>query len=66
MKTPINEKIAVTYLSEEGVKEYVVTHHPLKGKYTLYRIVNNTLQRMKIADTPIEFDELVEEDRSEI
>lgn len=64
MRIPTNEKIAVTYFSEEGVKEYVITHHSLKDKYTLYKRINDTLQKMKTADTPIEFDELVEKDRS--
>lgn len=63
MKIPVNEKIVVTYLNE-GVKEYIITHHTLRGKYTLYKIIDDTLQKMKTADTPIEFDELVEKDRS--
>ena len=60
----MNEKVAVTYLNEEGVGEYIITHHPLKGKYTLYKIMHDKLQKIKIADTPVEFDELVRKDRS--
>lgn len=65
MNIPINEKVVVTYL-EEGVKDYLVTYHPLRGKYTLHKIIGDKLQKMKTANTPVEFDELVEEDRSEI
>ena len=62
MKIPPSEKITETYLNE-GVKEYIVTHHPLKGKYTLHKIVDDKLQKIKTADTPAEFGELVKKDR---
>ena len=65
MKIPNNEQIVVNYVWE-GVKDYIVTYHPLKCKYTLYRITKNDYQRMKVADTPTEFDDIVEADRSEI
>jgi hypothetical protein len=65
MKIPSNEQIVINYVYE-GVKDYIATYHPLRCKYTLYRIIGNDYQRMKIADTPIEFDEIIDEDRSEI
>jgi hypothetical protein len=65
MKIPNNEQIVVNYVYE-GVKDYVVTYHPLRGKYILYRIIKNDYQKMKVADTPIEFDNIVEKDRDEI
>jgi hypothetical protein len=65
MKIPSSEKIAVTYVFE-GVEEYVVTHNALRGKYMLYKIIDGDYQKLKIADTPIEFDKIVEEDWSEI
>ena len=63
MKIPSNEKIVVTYIYGD-VKDYIATYHPLKGKYTLYKITDGDYQRIKIADTPIEFDKIIEKDRS--
>lgn len=63
MRIPANEKLVVTY-TYEGIKEYVVTHNVLRGKFILYKIIDGDYQRLKIADTPVEFDELVEKDRS--
>ena len=62
MKIPSSEKITETYLNE-GVKEYIVTYHPLKGKYTLHKIVDDKLQKIKTADTPAGFGELAKKDR---
>lgn len=64
MKIPANETIAVTYLSDNGVKEYIITHHYIKDKYTLHKIIDDKLYKMKTSDTPIEFDDIVEKDRS--
>lgn len=63
MRIPANEKLVVTY-ANEGIKEYVVTYNVLRDKFTLYKIIDGDYQRMKVATTPIEFDELVEKDRS--
>ena len=63
MKIPSNEKIVVNYVYE-GIKDFIATYHPLKGKYTLYKIIDGDYQRIKIADTPIGFDEIIEKDRS--
>ena len=62
MKIPTNEEIVVTY-TFEGIKEYVVTHNALKGKFTLYRIMDNDYEKLKVATSPLEFDEIVKEDR---
>ena len=62
MRIPTNEKIAVTYISE-GIKEYVVTHNALRGKFMLYKIIDGDYQKLKISDTPVEFDEIIEKDR---
>ena len=63
MKIPASEKIAVTYIFE-GVDEYIITHNAIKGKFTLYKIMKDDYQKIKMADTPIEFDEVVKKDRS--
>ena len=62
MKIPTSEKIVVTY-TFEGVKEYIVTHNALKGKFTLYKIANNDYQKIKMDASPLEFDEIVKKDR---
>lgn len=63
MKIPTNEKIAVTYIFE-GIKEYIITRNTYNGKFMLYRIVDGDYQKLKTADTPVEFDKIVEKDRS--
>ena len=64
MKIPNTEKIVVSYVCGD-VKDYIATYHPLKGKYTLYKIIDGDYQKIKISDTPIEFDDIIEKDRSE-
>ena len=63
MKIPSNEKLSVNYCDGD-VKDYISTYHPLKCKYTLYKIIDGDYQRIKIADTPIEFDDIIKKDRS--
>ena len=62
MKIPNSEKIVVSYFCED-VKDYIATYHPLKCKYTLYKITDGDYQRIKISDTPIEFDDIIKKDR---
>ena len=62
MKISKQEKIVLTYVFE-GIKCYTVARNIL-GKYTLYKIVDDDYQKLKTADTPMEFDEIVEQDRS--
>jgi hypothetical protein len=62
MKIPSNEKIVVNYVCE-GVKDYVATYHPLKCKYTLYKIMNEDYLKLKVAETPIDFDDIIEKER---
>lgn len=64
MKIPSQEKIVLTYVFED-IKCYVVTRSIL-GKYALYKIVGDDYQKLKTANTPLEFDDIVEEDWSEI
>lgn len=62
MKISNNEKIVVSYVFE-GVKYYVITQNALKGKFTLYKIVNNDYQKIITADSPASFNEAVKKDR---
>lgn len=63
MKIPASERIVVTY-TFEGIKEFIVTHNALKGKFTLYKIIDNDYQKLKTTTSPLEFDEIVKKDRS--
>ena len=63
MKIPKQEKILQTYIFE-GVKCYTITRNML-GRYILYKIVNDDYQKLKTADTPIKFEEIIEKDRGE-
>ena len=58
MKIPNNEKIVMSYVFE-GVKCYLVTQNALKGKFTLYKIINGDYQKTMTANSPLEFDETV-------
>lgn len=62
MKIPKQEEIVMTYVFN-GVDCYVVTRNLIK-KYTLYKIIGDDYQKLKTADSPIEFDKIVEKDRS--
>ena len=64
MKIPSGEKIVVSYVFE-GVKCYAVTQNALKGKFTLYKIINNDYQKMTTADSPADLNEMVKKDRGE-
>lgn len=62
MKISKNEKIVLTYVFEE-VECYTVTQSTL-GKYTLYKIIDGDYQKMRTSESPLEFDKVVEKDRS--
>lgn len=63
MKIPNNEKTMVSYIFE-GAKCYIITQNTINGKFTLYKIIDNDYQKLKTAESPIEFDEIVKKDRS--
>jgi hypothetical protein len=63
MKIPSSEQIVLTYVFE-GVECYTVTRN-IAGKYILYKITNNDCQKMKTAESPLEFDKIVKKDRGE-
>ena len=60
---PSNEKIVVSHLFE-GVKCYVTTHNALKGKFTLYKIIDDDYQKMVTANSPVNFNEIVDKDKA--
>jgi hypothetical protein len=62
MKIHKNEKIVLTYVFE-GVDCYLVTRSTL-GQYTLYKIQDNNLSKLKTADSALKFDDIVNKDRS--
>ena len=62
MKIPKQEKMLQTYIFD-GIKCYTITRNAL-GKYTLYKIVNDDYQKLKTAESPIKFEEIIEKDRS--
>jgi hypothetical protein len=62
MKISKHEKILMTYVFED-IKCYAVTRDVL-GRYTLYKILGDDYQKLKTAETPLDFDEIVKKDRS--
>ena len=61
MKIHNNEQILLTYVFD-GVNRYTVTRNML-GKYTLYKIIDNGYQKLRTAESPLEFDSVVKKDR---
>lgn len=61
MKIPKNEQKLLTYVFE-GVDCYTVTRNIL-GKYTLYKITDGDYQKIKTAESPEDFDRVIEKDR---
>jgi hypothetical protein len=62
MKIPKTETSMVSYIFE-GVKSYIITRNTL-GKYTLYKVLDNDdYQKLKTAETPVKFEEIIEKDR---
>ena len=62
MRPSKNERVMLTYVFG-GTDCYAVTQN-VTGKYTLYKIINEDYQKMKTAESPLEFDQLVKKDRS--
>ena len=62
MKLSKSERIVLTYIFD-GDKKYSVTRNQL-GKYTLYKHIDDDYQKMKTSESPVEFDKIVEKDRS--
>ena len=62
MKISQQEQMMTTYLFD-GVARYVATRNTI-GKYTLYKIIGNDYQKMKTSVSPLDFDEIIEKDRS--
>lgn len=63
MKLSKQETIMETYIFD-GIASYIVTRN-LIGKYTLYKIIDDDYQKLKIAESPIGFDKIIKKDRGE-
>ena len=62
MKIPKQETVTETYTRDE-VAKYIVTRN-LLGKYTLYKVKENDYEKLKTAETPVGFKEIVMKDWS--
>lgn len=61
MKISNNETIVCTYVFD-GKSCYRATRN-IVGKYVLYKIIGDDYQKMKMAESPLEFDKIVKKDR---
>lgn len=61
MKIPKNETKMTTYVFD-GVKCYTITRNNL-GRYTLYKIIDDDYQKMKMADSPKDLEVVIDKDR---
>lgn len=64
MKIPKQEKIVRSFIFD-GIKSYIVTQHETTRKFTLYKIIDNDYKKLKTAESPIKFEEVIEKDRGE-
>lgn len=64
MNVPKNERVMLTYVFD-GVDCYKVTRNII-GKYTLYKIIDNTLHKLKTSESASDFDAIVIKDREVI
>ena len=62
MQIPKQEQIMITYVFD-GAACYVATKNTI-GKYVLYKIIDNDYRKMQMAISPLDFDKLIERDRS--
>lgn len=63
MKIPKNENIVTEY-AVNGIIDYVATQHLLTNKFTLYKLIENGYERIKVTETPISFDDIIKKNRS--
>lgn len=56
MKTPKNEILWETITTDKN--SYIVTSTKDRSKYILYKVVNDNLEKLSTAKTPIEFKKL--------
>lgn len=62
MKISKQETITERYM-KDGAEDYVVTRNNL-GKYTLYKVKEDDYEKLKTAETPVGFKEIVMKDWS--
>ena len=62
MKIPKQEMITERYIYD-GVESYIVTRNPF-NKYTLYKIQEGNYEKLKVAEMPVSFKEIIKKDRS--
>ena len=63
MKIPKNEDIITEY-AFNGVIDHVATQHLLTDKFTLYKLIENSYEKIKTDETPIGFDDIIKKNRS--
>ncbi len=56
MKIPKNEILWETIITDKNV--YIVTSTKDRSRYILYKVVNNNLEKLSTAKTPVEFKKL--------
>ena len=62
MKIPNNEKPVVSYLIE-GVKCYIITQNTLKGKFTLYKVLENDYEKLATDSSPLTLYDVIKKDK---
>ena len=63
MRIPKQEKIMVSYIYD-GIKRYIVTQHSVTRKFSLYKLLtDNDYEKLKTAESPIKFEEIIKKDR---
>ena len=65
MKIPKQEKRMVAYIYD-GIKRYIATQHSVTKKFCLYKLIDDDdYERLKTAESPVKFEEVIKKDRGE-
>ena len=54
----IKKVVCFTKKNESGDK-YIVTMNQLKSQFTLWKCANDGFERIKVSDSPLDFDKLI-------
>lgn len=58
---PVSENKRVTCFTKqnESGDKYIITQNPLKAQFTLWKCLEDSFERIKVSDSPKDFDDLI-------
>lgn len=49
----------VTCTTESG-NQYIISNNPIKGRFTLWKVILNGYEKISISDNPLDFDKIID------